>query len=208
MCARYAIYCRPEELIEAFGLASDTAVQANYNVCPTDMAPIVLQGATANELKSYQFGLLPKWAEFEAPHMASRFVNARAETVLKRPLLRTGIHSGRCLVVANGWYEWTGPKGGKQPWYLHRGGAMFAFAGLSDNGSFSIITVPASPDLEDIHDRMPLLLDEPLRWLSDLDEKNLARMLRPPEASTVERHRVAKTIGNVRATGPQLIAPI
>ena len=85
---------------------------------------------------------------------------------------------------------------------------MFAFAGLSDNGSFSIITVPASPDLEDIHDRMPLLLDEPLRWLSDLDEKNLARMLRPPEASTVERHRVAKTIGNVRATGPQLIAPI
>lgn len=210
MCARYAVYGTPKDMVKIFDLIepSDLSADPNFNVCPTDSAPVVVRSGAHNELRSYRFGLLPRWAERKDPRLAAKFLNARAETALTKPLYRKAIRERRCLVVANGWYEWKGPKGDKQPWHMHRGGDLIAFGGLYENGTFSVVTVPANSDTEDIHARMPLLLDEPLKWLSELDDDGILAMMQPPAGGSVEIHRVARSVNNVRSSGPELIVPI
>jgi len=208
MCARYAVYGSPKDMVKVFDLIEPQDVDPNYNVCPTDTAPVVIKTDDGNALKSFKFGLLPKWAERKDPRLGARFINARSETVLTKPLYKKAVRSRRCLVIANGWYEWIGPKGDKQPWHMHRGGDLIAFAGLYDNGTFSVLTVAANPDTADIHARMPLLLDQPLRWLEDLDDEGIEEMMQAPEAGSVFLHKVGRAVNNVRSKGAELIVPL
>ena len=206
MCARYAVYGTPKDMVKVFDLIKPEDLKPDHNVCPTRAAPVVVRGEDGNELRTMKFGLLPKWAERKDPRIAARMINARAETIFEKPVYRRPVRERRCLVVANGWYEWTGPKGAKQPFYFHRGGELIAFAGAWENGTFSVITVPSNAEVRDVHPRMPVLAGT--EWLEELDDPGIAALLQSAPDGSVELHPVDKAVGNVRNNGPELIRPI
>lgn len=211
MCARYAVYRTPKDMIKVFDLIepADVVAEPNYNVTPTTAAPVVVRTDAGNALHSLRFGLLPKWAERKDPRLAARMINARAETIFEKPVYRRPVRERRCLVVTNGWYEWTGKAGAKTPWHMHRGGELLALAGVHENGTFSVITVPSNRELRSVHLRMPVLLDDPLAWLEpDLDDEAIRALLQSAPDGSVELHRVDRAVGNVRSAGPELIRPI
>lgn len=212
MCARYAVYGTPKDMIKVFDLIRPedlTPPQPDHNVCPTRAAPVVVRTDEGNVLESMRFGLLPKWAERKDPRIAARMINARAETIFEKPVYRKPVRQRRCLVVTNGWYEWTGPKGAKQPHLMHRGGELIALAGVHENGTFSVITVPSNTEVRAIHPRMPVVLDEPLRWLEpDLDDDELRALMQSAPDGSLQTHPVSRAVGNVKNNGAHLIEPV
>lgn len=220
MCGRYATTRTAGELAAVFEAYDDTggALTADYNVAPTDPVPVVrvLDGARA--LFIARWGLVPHWAR--TPTGGARMINARAETVATSRAYADAFAHRRCLVPADGWYEWvrrTG--GGKQPYYLTpRNGEALAFAGIwsvrRDVGNplltCGIVTTSAIADLAEVHPRMPLMLP-PERWVSWLTADPTEQLLAPPEAGwlrEIEIRPVGAAVGDVRNDGPQLIARV
>ncbi len=197
-------------------------LQPNYNVTPTSPVPVIrTRTRDARRVVSVaRWGLLPHWAPDE--RAGARFINARAETVATLPAFRSAFARRRCLVPADGWFEWRrDPDGaGRQVLFMTpQDGAGVSFAGLWEvwpgpHGrrlTCSILTTEAVGDLRDVHDRMPLLLP-PSRYAAWLDPStdDPAEMLRPPAEDLVgalEIRRVGAAVGNVRAVGPELVAP-
>lgn len=204
MCGRTALTTSPADLREAFGLAEMPVLAPHYNVPPSQPVAVVrvLRGQEGRHMELLQWGLVPFWAH--DPKIGHKQSLARVETVLTAPAFREAIRRRRCLVVVDGFYEWK-RKGKKasQPFLLRRpDGAPFALAGVwekwvSKDGevleSCAIITQPARPPVDAIHDRMPLVLERDAwdRWL-DHEITDPSHMLAPrsPElvASAVSRH--------------------
>ena len=140
-----------------------------YNVAPTQSVPVVRRtSARECDAVMMRWGLIPSWAK--DTRLGARMINARAETVAEKPAFRGAFRSRRCLVPADGFYEWQARPGGKQPYRIARsGGGLFSFAGLWERwekaadgapvGSFTIVTTTATPELYLIHPRMPVILD-------------------------------------------------
>jgi len=208
MCGRYATARDPVDLAEEFDVdrvAVEEALAPNYNVAPTDPVYAVLErvdkgssdGAAQRQLRVVRWGLVPSWAK--DPKIGSRLINARAETLAGKPAFRKAFAARRCLLPADGYYEWytdadatdtPAKKGGakrvaKQPFFIHRrGGGILAMAGLyefwRDPGategtdpwlwSCAVITTEAADELGRIHDRMPMLV-EPSNWDRWLDPR-------------------------------------
>jgi putative SOS response-associated peptidase YedK len=175
-------------------------------------------------LMTFRWGLIPWWSKDTKG--ASRLINARRETVLTKSSFREAFEKRRIIVPADGFYEWRRTKsGGKQPHFFSRAdGAPMAFAGLAERWrdknaprdtppvrSCTVITTPAGPDMEGIHDRMPVLLDPSTfdLWLDPYNEdtEELLALLQPLPAGTMVHHPVDPRIGNVRNNDPELIAP-
>lgn len=226
MCGRYVLGRDTEQVAASFGVdAVDPDVAApGYNVAPTRSVPVVVDRAGADGrlerlLRTCRWGLVPSWAT--DPSGGAKMINARAETVATRPAFRVALARRRCLVPADGWYEWaTGLHGpGRTPFYLTRpDGAPLAFAGLYEvwsDGSqrlvtCAIVTTAAIGQLTRIHHRMPLLL-APDRWSGWLDPGTSTPVLDPPDADLVaslELRPVGPAVGNVRNQGPELLAPL
>ena len=218
-------------LLETFSAVDDTAglVQESYNVAPTDPVPAVLvrrnreTGEDVRLLRVVRWGLVPSWAKDLSG--GARMINARLETVTTKPAFRKAVQSRRCIVPADGYYEWLPPeqpRGKKLPVYLHRadGGAL-AMAGLyevwsdADGNrvwSTTIITTDSIDELGHIHDRSPVLLD-PEMWADWLDPHRsdpepLLAALRPIQPGELATHRVSTAVNNVRSEGPDLRQPI
>lgn len=179
------------------------------------------------ELGRYRWGLVPSWAK--DPSMANRTFNARAETVASKPSFRAAFTSRRLAVVADGFYEWKpGPRKTRQPYYFTRAdGQPLALAGLWEQWwggpgaadepegerpamrTCTVITTEAGPDMGDIHHRMPVVLDPAVldEWLdpANRDKPELESLLVASPAGTLVHRRVARTVGNVRNDGPELI---
>lgn len=259
MCGRYAASARPDELIEAFDVVEDHTAdparsilknpqtpppgQPDWNMAPSKQAPVVLtrrprgEGAEsadpARQLRLLTWGLVPAWSK--DVKMGLRMTNARAETVLGKGAFAKAALSRRCIVPAQGWYEWqVSPtavdakgKPRKQPFFIHRAdGAPVAFAGLyefwrdrdlpeDDEAAwlttFTIITTAADPGLDRIHDRQPLVL-EPGQWEHwlDPDEKDpevVRDLLDFAEPGRFEAHPVGRAVGATRNNGPELLEP-
>lgn len=165
MCGRFVGYRRLEELIIHFPIdVSDVDVTENFNVAPTQQVLGVARYGDQNHLQQFHWGLVPFWAKDKS--IGSRLINARSETVAKNPAFRNAFKKQRCLIVADGFYEWSGKKGQKQPMYITLpDGNPFAFAGLwnlwDKDGlyrSCSILTTEASESVMPIHNRMPVIL--------------------------------------------------
>src|SRR5918992_5160105 len=161
MCGRYTLTTPVEKLAEEFGFdASAVDLPPNYNVAPTQGVAAVLEGGGERHLEVVRGGLIPSWAD--DPQIGSRMINARAETAPEKPSFRRAFRERRCLIPADGFYEWKRMNGGKQPYYIHmEGGHPFAFAGLWESWdregeirSCTILTTGANPLVGDIHDRM------------------------------------------------------
>jgi putative SOS response-associated peptidase YedK len=207
---------------------------ARYNVAPTDEVLLVVasRDGERRRLGEARWGLVPGWAS--GPEVGARMINARAETLLDRPAFRQAFAHRRCIVPADGFYEWdkagaatkalSGGTSVKQPWYIEpAGGGLFAFAGLweswrppGDGGervvSCTVVTTEANETIARLHDRMPVLLARE-HWDVWLDPANddlagLQGLLVPAPADAVVMRPVGRAVGNVRNDGPELLEPL
>ena len=220
MCGRFSQFHSWEEVhafLNIFGPPRN--LPARYNIAPTQDAAVVRRGPEGRALDFLRWGLVPSWAKDSS--MAARMINARAETVAEKPSFRTAFKQRRCLVPTDGFYEWRGPKGAKQPYRILRPDqGLFAFAGLWerwDKGgaepieSFTIITTEANAKLAPVHARMPVILDPAdfERWLSpDLAANDALALLRPSPDAAVEFHAVSKHVNTARNDDPECITPL
>src|SRR5215203_5150139 len=190
MCGRYTLASPTERLAEEFGVdASSIELSPNYNVAPTQGVAAVLEEGGQRRLEVLRWGLIPPWAD--DPGIGSRMINARSETAPGKPSFRRAFRERRCLIPADGFYEWQRTNGAKQPYYIHmEDGRPFAFAGLWEswhNGreirSCTIITTNPNEVAAPIHNRMPVILhpEDYEMWLDpDFDEREpLTALLKP-----------------------------
>jgi putative SOS response-associated peptidase YedK len=230
MCGRYASTRSAADLAALFEAEDETedGLVADYNIAPTDPAPIVrISTRTADRVLTVaRWGLVPAWSKDVSG--AARMINARAETVAESRAFGKSFAERRCLVPADGWYEWRRLSGkAKQPYFMTRpeslvlGGiwSTWTTPELSPNASarklaegarlftFSILTIPAEGDLALVHDRMPLVL-EPSQWAAWLTSSNPTGLLGPPSArycAGIELRPVSADVGDVRNDGPGLV---
>jgi putative SOS response-associated peptidase YedK len=229
MCGRYVVTADPGQLALEFGADSILNAESfapDYNVAPTKHVPAVLVRDGARLLTRLRWGLVPHWAK--DPSVGARMINARVETVAEKPAFRTAFARRRCLLPADGYYEWlkpaegtkgTKPSGPKQPYFIHRAdGGTLAFAGVYERWSdpdgnelwtASILTGAAVAPLDRIHDRMPLTVPPGHRdgWLDPAvtDPATLRDLLDcAPDWVT---HPVATSVNSVRNNGAGLIEP-
>jgi putative SOS response-associated peptidase YedK len=225
MCGRYASTRSAVDLIALFDALDETDggwSAPDYNVAPTDPVPIVRHTARTPEpvLSVARWGLVPPWAADTSG--AARMINARAETVATSRAFARSFAQRRCLVPADGWYEWrstnSGPRG-KQPYFMTRhDGQCFAFGGIwtafEAHGirtlTFSILTLPAAGALSFVHDRMPLVLapQDWTRWLTTTDPTGLLHPPDPAYAAGIALRAVSNAVGDVRNDGPELIREV
>jgi putative SOS response-associated peptidase YedK len=228
MCGRYVARREAGDLVAEFEAEDGTGglLVADYNVAPTDPVPVVLSrhrpgdrgGPAVRRLRVARWGLVPSWAP--DTRRGGRLINARAETVAELPAFRSALVRRRCLLPADGWYEWAPREdgAGRQPTYLTPAdGSPLAFAGLYEVWgeerllTCSIVTTAAVGELTAVHDRMPLAL--PRRsWAGWLDpaRTDVSHLLAPDleVLAGLELRPVGPAVGNVANDGPGLIEPV
>ena len=222
MCGRFSLIAPGEELADAFDLPQAPVLAPRYNIAPTQPVAAVRinPGTGERELSHFHWGLIPFWAK--DPSMGGRMINARAETAAEKPAFRAAFKYRRCLVPANGFYEWQQQNGSKQPFYVHHGeGELLAFAGLwehwqgedgSEIESCTILTTEPNEMMQPLHNRMPVILLPGAydRWLrrEAQDEGELQSLLRPAPAGLLAAEPVTHFVNNPRNEGPECIAPL
>ena len=220
MCGRYTLITDITKIAESFGVAPTLEAQPRYNIAPTQNIVAILNDGTAPaHLSLLRWGLIPAWAKDEA--IGSRMINARAETLAEKPSFRNLLRGGkRCLVVADGFYEWQTEGKSKTPMYITlQDGEPFAFAGLWDlwqspDGSqvqsCTIVTTEPNELMVPIHNRMPAILRPKARedWLNPQlrDEHVLTHLLKPYPAELMQARAVSKLVNNPRNDAAELLA--
>ena len=221
MCGRYALRIAAPEIARILGLDTALEMRPRHNIAPTQPVAICRIGADGGrELVPVRWGLIPRWSR--TGEEAYRLINARAGTVGERPAYRDAWRHRRCLVPADGWYEWQGPKGRRQAWFVHRPGhEPLCFAGLwerwrSPEGdavdSCTILTTTASPAVAAIHPRMPVVLD-PAIWATWLDPAvddpaTLSTWLRPWPDEDLRAYPVSSRVNDPRHEEEDCSAPL
>jgi putative SOS response-associated peptidase YedK len=217
MCGRYTI--RRAELILAamrHGLEDVEGIGINprFNVAPSQLAPIVRKTDKGYQALIARWGLIPSWSK-EKPKFQP--INARAETVGSSGMFRKSLHCRRCLVPADGFYEWQGAKPPKQPFFISmKSDAPFAFAGLWEQwtptggepiDTYTIITTSPNKLMAPIHNRMPVILhsDDFDRWLTGDAPMDL---LRPFEATAMEAYPVSSLVNSPKNDVPECVEPV
>ncbi len=222
MCGRFTL-TTPNELKKRFATANalPKEVKPNYNVAPTQHMPVIICKDGKNHIQVMHWGLIPVWAA-DKPRFAFSTFNARAESLLEKPMWKKLFATKRCLVPATGFYEWKKQADGKQPFYIGvKDREIFAMAGLYDEwahkdtgeifASFTIITTTPNVSMKAIHDRMPVILDlkEENIWLDETEApESLQLMLDPYTDKKIEMHMVTRDVGSVKNNNPELIYPI
>jgi putative SOS response-associated peptidase YedK len=220
MCGRYTL-ANPEEIAERFGLEalSETRIEPRFNVAPSQGVLVVRGRENGPALDVMRWGFQPAWMKGDGKRPPP--INARSESLLERPMFRGAVAHGRCLIPADGFYEWMVVPGqkAKQPMYIHlKNGEMFAFAGLHTYGGDEvgptcvIVTTAANDVLAPIHERMPVILDRSVEeaWLDpNLDDgREALSYLKPVPPEMIEAYPVASLVSSVRNDGPELIEPL
>ena len=219
MCGRFTQERPASEFAEIFGaepLVDDAG--GHYNVAPTDEACVVVQRDDRRAVTAYRWGLIPHWAT--DAKIGSRMINARAETITASPAFRDALVRKRCLVPVDSFYEWKKEGTVRQPYrVVQRDGRPLALAGLwsgwrdpaseTVRRTFTIITTTPNEALADLHDRMPVIVDEDAwdRWLDPkpADPGELMGLLAPNETVDLEIYAVIRAVNDVRRDGPELI---
>ena len=222
MCGRFAQHLTWRQIHELYQLPASARplhLHPRYNGAPVqDFAVCRLDADGSRALARLRWGLVASWAK--DLRRGARLINARAETVHDTPSFSTAFHSRRCLVPANGWFEWQRTGHATQPYFLARAdGSPLSFAALWecwDRGresleSFTILTTAASPGLADIHPRQPVIVD-PDRWADWLDPSSpmprLFELLREPQAGPYERRAISTRVNRVGNDDADILTPV
>lgn len=218
MCGRYVVKTPPDLMREVFGYAEQPNFPPRYNIAPTQPIPVVRIENGRRSLALVRWGLVPAWVE--DPRGFSLLINARAESVLDKPAFRNAMRRRRCLVPADGFYEWKeeGPR--KRPFFAATKG-LIAFAGLWEpwmgpNGeemeTACIITTPANETLRPLHDRMPAVVppDAFDLWLdcAKVDAETACALLAPAPEDTFAPHEISTAVNRTANDSADLIAPL
>jgi putative SOS response-associated peptidase YedK len=219
MCGRYTLKTPVERLADEFCFdASSVELPPNYNVAPTQGVAAVLSEGGERRLEVLRWGLIPPWAD--DPGIGSRMINARSETAPEKPSFRRAFRERRCLIPADGFYEWKRVNGSKQPYYIHmKEGRPFAFAGLweswKDNGgteirSCTILTTGPNALAREIHDRMPVILPAGsyAAWLDpEAEKEELVALLAPYPEDEMEAYPVSRFVNSPQNNDPRCVEP-
>jgi len=222
MCGRFSLALDPEELREVFGLVeTPTLWIPRYNIAPTQPVAVITDAARP-KLDYMRWGLVPSWAKDIS--IGQKLINARAETIREKPSFRSAFSRRRCLIPADGFFEWKKTEGSKktpaEPYYFRlRGGKPFAFAGLweiwhSPEGdelkTCTILTTDANELVGTVHQRMPILfeVDEAWMWLQPLAADALLALLKPFPAEKMEAYPVSRLVNDPKQDDPQCVQPI
>jgi putative SOS response-associated peptidase YedK len=223
MCGRFVSSSPPDELARLFGAEppAEQLVAPSWNVAPTNDVWAVLEREGQRRLEALHWGLVPRWAK--DPSVGSRMINARAETLAEKNAYKAAFRSRRCIVPADGFYEWRKVPGSKvkQPYFIHAAdGSPLAFAGLwevwrpadrpdEELHSCTIVTGAPNDKVRPVHDRMPVILppDAWSTWLDPelRDTEALGGLLVPAAADGIDLHPVSREVNQVRNKGPHLV---
>lgn len=213
MCGRYALY-RIDEIGALYGydeMIED--VQPSYNVAPTNVMPV----NTVDGMGMMRWGVIPAWAKDEK--MSYKLFNTRSESVFEKPIWKGIIKKHRCLVPANGFYEWKKTEAGKVPFYIHLPNEqLFSFAGIwetwrrggRDWQTYSIMTTTPNKEMRPIHDRMPVIIDREdyAMWLYADTEGEINALLQPAPDGLLQMHEISQDVNVVRNNTKELIGPL
>ena len=227
MCGRYASTRRDGDLLRDFQVASVVDQEPpppSWNVAPTDSTRIVLERLVNDlpdrQLRTLSWGLVPSWAK--DPKMGAKLINARSETVTTKPAFKAAAAKRRCLVPADGYYEWMVAEDGKHPMFLH-GDGVLGFAGLYESRrdfddpdawlrTYTILTCTATDELGHIHDRSPVVVPRELTdaWLDPTmtDPDTVRDLIAAMPEPRLHAYEVSTAVNSVRNNGPGLIEPI
>ena len=233
MCGRYVSATPPDQIAAYFGADAlgETLAEPSYNVAPTTQVPVVYEPRPTDEqpesprtLDLFKWGLIPFWAKDEK--IGNRMINARSETAAEKNSFKRSLAGRRCIIPADGFYEWKKLPDSKTklPMYITRNdGALFAFAGLHDSWrgpdrdldplrSCTILTTTANEKMSEVHDRMPVMLP-PSAWDEWLDPTNadvdaLARFFVPSPPELISLTPVSTAVNSSRNRGAHLIEPL
>lgn len=218
MCGRFVLTMPNDALAQMFAAApaNDLPQGPRFNICPTQPVAAVVSHNGARRIGPMRWGFLPRW--YDRPDGGPLLINARAEGIAGRPAFAEAARRRRCLIPADGFYEWTVEDGRRLPWHIRRrDGAPLVLAGVWQvwergdvrHVTCAIVTCAAGPDIAPLHHRQPVALapgDWPL-WLGEAGH-GAARLMEPSPAGTLEFWRVDPAVNSNRAEGPELIEPI
>ena len=223
MCGRYSLTRRQEELIERFNieelLCDRAELKPRFNIAPSQMVPVVVVLDGKRVLTNFKWGFIPHWVK-DLSQMKP-VINARSETLFTKPFFRHAIKNQRCLIPADGFYEWKHQDKVKVPMYIHnQQRTLFAFAGLwseytTEDGEVmrtcSIVTTAANNKMSSVHDRMPVILtpDQEAVWLdpkaSGADA--LSHIFEPCADSDIDMYAVSPKVNSAAKDLPEMIEP-
>jgi putative SOS response-associated peptidase YedK len=222
MCGRFVGFRSLEELKEIYPIdRAACEVVANYNVAPSQEVLVLVKYAGENWLDRFHWGLVPFWAKDIS--IGNRMINARSESIAEKPSFRNAFKKRRCLILADGFYEWKGEKGHKQPVFITLPDKKpFAFAGLWESWnnkdaeeavykSCTIITTRASESIRDIHHRMPVILKAEVyeHWLEPANQNitELEGILKDDICTEFVSYSVSKQVNSTRNNDPSCVEP-
>ena len=222
MCGRFVGYRKLDELQEFFPIdRAGCEITENFNVAPSQEILAIYRLQGENWLDKFHWGLVPFWAK--DPTIGNRMINARMETVAEKPSFKNAFKNRRCLIIADGFYEWKGPQGQKQPMLITLPDKKpFAFAGLWETWnkndpqtpyrSCTIITTDACEAIRDIHHRMPVILkpDAYTDWLNPKNHniEGLKKILEEKHITRLTGYPVSKQVNSTRNNDTSLLDPI
>jgi putative SOS response-associated peptidase YedK len=225
MCGRFVSASSPDEIARYFDAeAPEALLEPSYNVAPTNDVYAVLSDGGVRRLDAFHWGLVPIWAK--DPRQGAKMINARAETLASKNAYKPAFKRRRCLIPADGFYEWKKIPGQKtkQPHFIHQpDGEPLAFAGLWEvwrgpdrQGdplrSCTIVTTSANETMEPLHDRMPVILPASAwdQWLDPANDdlETLGKLLVPAPPEVIVTHPVSTEVNSVRNKGAELIEPV
>ncbi|ETT37036.1 hypothetical protein C161_11023 [Paenibacillus sp. FSL R5-192] len=222
MCGRFTITDPLDAIMDRYYafIADGFDYKPNYNAAPMQYIPTIIGSKDGNRLGSLRWGLVPVWAKDDK--IGNKLINARAETLAEKPAFKRLISSKRCIIPTNGFYEWKKEGSAKQPMrILMKDDRLFSLAGLYDTwtdpdgnklSTCTIITTEPNSLMEDIHNRMPVILrpEDEAEWLGkdNDDVQSLLGLLKPYEASAMRAYEVPKEVGNVRNNNEDLLKSI
>jgi putative SOS response-associated peptidase YedK len=220
MCGRFVITSPPAALRQIFGYVEQPNFPPRHNIAPTQPIPVVIVENGVRHFRLMRWGLLPAWVK--DVRKFTLLINARSETVKEKPAFKNAMRRRRCLIPADGYYEWQASGKRKRPYFIHRrDGAPMGLAGLAEtwigpNGeeldTVAIVTAPASADLASLHHRVPVTIaaDDFERWLDCRDDntETVMALLTPPAEGEFVWHEVSTRVNRVANDDAQLILPI
>lgn len=220
MCGRFTFSISPELLTVNFGVKILGDLPRRYNIAPTQQVITIRSNGTGSRAGFMRWGLVPSWAK--DPSIGNRMINARCESVHEKPSFRTAIRYRRCIIPANGFFEWKEEGGKKHPYYLRmKDGAVMGFAGIWDHWknpdgevleTCSILTTASNRLIQPLHDRMPVILhpEEYDFWLDRAvtEPEKLKPLYQPYPADLMEMYPVSTLVNNPRNDSPACIEPL
>lgn len=225
MCGRYTLQTKADKLKKHYNLATiPHDVRENFNVAPGQIMPVITETNDSKpKLELMQWGLIPIWAK--DPKIGYKLINARDDTIFDKPMWRNVILKKRCLIPADGFYEWQRPKSTKdlkKPFFIHpKHLDLFSFAGVweswkdemgNEHKTYSIITTEPNKEMRVVHNRMPVILEprDEASWLkpSNVTRSSIEPLLRPIKDNELEIYEVSRDVNSTRNNDKHLVYPL